>query len=70
MKAILKFDLCDFDDKRLHYVALKGIDLAMALFDLSERFRSVEKHDKPPVTRNEFYEVLSKYNINLDELIN
>jgi len=70
MKATLEFNLDDFDDKRAHLRAVKSIDMALALWNIGDRLRTIEKHDEDKkFTREEFYELLKDNNIDLDEMI-
>lgn len=69
MKAILKFDLSDFDSKQAHLRAIKSLNLVLALQSILDEFRQIEKYDKKNEVDQEFiYNILNRYNINLDEL--
>jgi hypothetical protein len=47
MQAILRFDLGDPDDERLHRYALAGRDALIALEVIDNRCRSILKHGEP-----------------------
>jgi hypothetical protein len=67
-KAFFKFDLSDPDDVREFNRMSKATKLAASLWDIIQRIRETEKNDKPHITLQEFYEILSDNDINLDEL--
>ena len=70
MKATLRYKL---PKDNLEYVrATKAEDLAMALWDISQYLRGVDKYDTGDdigKIRGRFYEILSEYDLNLDNLI-
>jgi hypothetical protein len=68
-KAILEFDLNDRDDQAAHLRAVTALDLAIALFDIDNLLRAHEKYGAEPLDRDKFYEVMGKYNIDLDEIL-
>jgi len=80
-KGILEFNLDDLDDRRAHLRATMATNLALCLWDMSNTaHREIEyrlettKLDLSPFEVKEmifdkFGEILEKYNINLDELI-
>lgn len=54
MKAILEFDLEDFNQRREHLRAVHGTDLAMAFEAITQRvFRPARKHGYPEYGQNE-----------------
>jgi hypothetical protein len=69
MKAILKFNLDDPEDKQAHLRAIKSLDLVLALLSIKERFRSINKYNEGTFNQKEFFEVLESYGIQLDELV-
>lgn len=79
MKAILEFNLDDADDVNSHKLAIKSLDLALALWDISNYFRSQLKYNDDAYTKEqletiegiseEYYKLLDKYNIKLDDFI-
>ena len=67
MKARLTYNLPD--DAKDHLRAVKSLDMALALWDVDKLLRSVEKYqDEPDIVkiRSDFYDILEKYDINLD----
>lgn len=77
MKAILKFDLDDPDDKRQHDLALKGKSYSMFVWDYwNEVIRPLYKHDLPEKfkdgdallehMRTQFLEYLHEYGLKTD----
>lgn len=69
MKAILKFDLSDYEDQRSHKLAIKALDLASALYDISTVLRSIDKYQEPKTfTSDKFYEILRDHNVDLEEI--
>ena len=55
-----------------HLRAVKSLDLAMSLFDVEQYLRGVDKHetgDDIEKIREEFYRILNKHDINLENLI-
>ena len=66
--ARIEYDLHDPDDSRAFKQATKAADMYLALFAISDRLRETVKYDKPPITRDEFYEILNSYNVDLDSL--
>ena len=79
MKAILEFNLDEQDDKMAHSRAIKSLDMALALWSMDEYLRGGIKHapDSMPAevyvmlqsVRDKLHQTMSKYNIDLDELI-
>jgi hypothetical protein len=82
MKATLSYNLNDPDDRMAHLRAVKSLDMASALFDITRNLKKqVERkyeddtteYDSFDVIQDVFdriYEVLSDNNIDIDELIN
>ena len=79
MKGILKFDLNDFDDKQAHLRAVKSLDLVLALMDIGGELRAKVKYAPDDMSedtinayqdiRDEYFRILSKYGIDIDELV-
>lgn len=61
MKAILEFDLDDYDDKMNHLRCIKSLNMAIVLFEL---MYNTDKNFK-----KRFLDLLNENNIILDELI-
>ena len=81
MKAKLEFDLNDPDDRMAHFRAVKSLDMASALFDITRLKKQVERKFEADTTEcdsfdviqdvfDRIYEVLGDNNIDVDELIN
>jgi hypothetical protein len=83
MKAKLQYDLNDFDDRMSHLRAVKSMDMASALFDITRNLKKKieNRYEDIDNTNNdvfdgidavfyEIYEILESHNINIDELIN
>ncbi len=80
MKAILEFDLNDHDGKREHLRAIKSLDMAIVLFEMTHNIkRKIENkidvdeiktpQDAIDEVFKELFELLDSQNINIDELI-
>ena len=83
MKAKLEYDLNDFDDKMAHLRAVKSLDMASSLFDITRNLKKKIEHryedidntnndvfDGIDAVFDEIYDILESHNINIDELIN
>ena len=83
MKAKLEYDLNDFDDKIAHLRAVKSLDMASALFDITRNLRKKiqNRYEDIDNTHNdvfdgidavfdEIYNILEDNSIDIDELIN
>jgi hypothetical protein len=82
MKAKLQYDLNDPDDRMAHLRAVKSLDMASALFDITRNLRKrVERRFEEDTTEcdsfdviqdvfDRIYEILGDNNIDIDELIN
>lgn len=81
MKAKLEFDLNDPDDRMSHLRAVKSLDMASALFEITRLKKQVERRFESETTEcdsfdaiqdvfDRIYQVLSDNNIDIDELIN
>jgi len=76
-KAIIEFDLSDPDDIIAHKRATKSLDLCLSIWDIEQYLRSKLKHESLSSTeytflekiQEDFYNILDKYHVNLDELI-
>lgn len=81
-KAILKFDLNDFDDRIAHLRAVKSLDLSMAIWDILQLRKTMERRfENTDNTNNDVFdgidamsvgisEILDEYGIKIDELVN
>lgn len=78
-KAILEFNLDEFEDESAHMRCIKAKDMALALWDLDQHLRAQTKYapdsmpgevyDALQETRDKLYEIMNSYNIDLDELL-
>jgi hypothetical protein len=78
-EAILKFDLSDPDDVIAHKRAVKSLDMAMALWEITHNTKKglewslegkdLDKYDVLELVYEKIYEILNDNNINTDELI-
>jgi hypothetical protein len=83
MKATLSYNLNDPDDRMAHLRAVKSVDMASALFDITRNLRKKiqNRYEDIDNTHNdvfdgidavfdEIYDILEDNNIDIDELIN
>ena len=83
MKATLSYNLNDPDDRMDHLRAVKSMDMASALFDITRNLRKKiqNRYEDIDNTHNdvfdgidavfdEIYDILEDNNIDIDELIN
>ena len=83
MKATLSYNLNDPDDRMAHLRAVKSLDMASALFDITRNLRNKiqNRYEDIDNTHNdvfdgidavfeEIYNILEDNNIDIDELIN
>jgi hypothetical protein len=76
MKANLSFDLDDVDDRTAHFRAVKSLDMATALSEISAELRQLAKYGGDEVhqetveqIRSKFYSILEDNDLDLDELL-
>lgn len=77
-KAILEYDLSDFDDKQSHLRAIKSSDMAGALWDITHNTKKslewamdgkeMDKYDALEMVFEKIYEILDEHGIKIDEL--
>jgi hypothetical protein len=83
MKATLSYNLNDPDDRMAHLRAVKSLDMASALFDITRNLKKKIEHryedidntnndvfDGIDAVFDEIYGILEDNNIDIDELIN
>jgi hypothetical protein len=83
MKATLSYNLNDPDDRMAHLRAVKSLDMASALFDITRNLKNKieNRYEDIDNTNNdvfdgiqavfdEIYNILEDNNIDIDELIN
>lgn len=78
-EAILKFDLNDPDDRKAHFRAIKSLDMASALWDITHNTKKglewsidskeVDKYEVLEMVFDKIYEILDDHSINTDELL-
>jgi hypothetical protein len=78
-KAKIEFDLNDPDDKVAHLRAVKSLDMAMALWDITHNTKKglewalenkdVDKYEVLEMVFEKIYEILDEHNVNTDELV-
>jgi hypothetical protein len=77
MKAKLLFDLDEPFDKVAHMRCMKALDMALALFVMSNGLRGALKYGQHPAevcavlerVQLEFYKILEEYDLSIDELV-
>ena len=76
MKAKLEFDLNDSDDMMAHMRCVKSLDMALAMWEFHSAFHKIcdesedGKHIDEKLVREAWSDILYKYGVNLDSLIN
>jgi hypothetical protein len=78
-EAVLKFDMDDPDDRKAHFRAIKSLDMASALWDITHNTRKslewslegkeIDKYEALDMVFEKIYEILDDHNINTDELL-
>ena len=78
-EAILKYDLNDSDDAMAHMRAVKSLDMALALWDITHNTKKniewsleskeLNKYEVLDLIYERIYEILDEHNIKLDDLI-
>jgi len=78
-EAILKYDLNDADDSMAHKRAVKSLDMALALWEITHNTKKslewkmegndIDKYDALDMVYEKIYEILDEHNIKLDDLI-
>ena len=78
-KAILKYDLNDTDDAMAHMRAVKSLDMALALWDITHNTKKglewsmegkeLDKYEVLDIVYEKIYEILEEHNIKMDDLI-
>lgn len=79
-KAKIEYDLNDIDDRIAHFRAVKSLDMALALWEITHNTKKglewslegkdLDKYDTLELVFEKIYEILNDNNINTDELIN
>jgi hypothetical protein len=83
-KAIIEFDLNDYDDKMAHKRAVKSTDLALALWEIEVNLRKrlemqlqskelknedVDVYDVIDMCMENIFDTIKDHNIDIDDLI-
>ncbi len=78
-KAILEYDLNDVDDSMAHKRAVKSLDMALALWEITHNTKKglewsmegkeIDKYEALEMVYEKIYEILDENNIKLDDLI-
>jgi hypothetical protein len=78
-EAILKYDLNDTDDAMAHMRAVKSLDMALALWDITHNTKKsiewslegkeIDKYEVLDIVYEKIYEILEEHNIKMDDLI-
>lgn len=78
-KAKIEYDLNDPDDRMAHFRAIKSLDMAGALWDITHNTKKglewslegkeIDKYDVLELVFDKIYEILEEHNINTDELL-
>lgn len=69
-KAVLMYNLEDYDDKMSHARAVKALDLVLAIGHIRDRLHHYAKYDTElHFEQQELFEILDQYGIDLDKLI-
>lgn len=70
-KAILEFDLNDYDDKMAHKRAVKSTDLALALWEIEMNLRKkLERELESKELKNEDVEVYDVIDMCMENIMN
>ncbi len=78
-KAKIEYDLSDIDDMYAHKRAVKSLDLALALWEITHNTKKglewsmegkeIDKYDALELVFEKIHEIISEHNIDLDDLI-
>ena len=78
-KAVIEYDLKDIDDVYAHKRAIKSLDLALALWDITHNTKKklewamegkeMDKYDALELVYEKINEIILEHNIDLDDLI-
>lgn len=78
-KAKIEYDLSDVDDMYAHKRAIKSLDMALALWDITHNTKKslewsmegkeMDKYDVLEMVYEKIYEIISEHNIDLDDLM-
>lgn len=78
-KAKIEYDLSDVDDMYAHKRAIKSLDMALALWNITHNTKKslewsmegkeMDKYDVLEMVYEKIYEIISEHNIDLDDLM-
>jgi len=78
-EATLKYNLNKRDDNKAHFRAVKSLDMALALWEITHNTKKglewsmegkeIDKYDALELVYDKIYEILKEHNISVDELI-
>lgn len=77
-KATIEYDLNDIDDSYSHKRAIKSLDMAFALWDITHAKKGLEwamdskemnKYDALEMVYEKIFEILSDHNVDLNDLM-
>ena len=75
MKAVLQFNLDNYDDAVEHLLCIKASDMALALWEFSQALSRIcdesedGKHIDEALVRKAFFDILEEKDISLDKLV-
>lgn len=67
MKAILEYDLNEFDDKQAHLRAVKSLDMALCLWTI--RYLKRDNYDTADQVFDRLDEIFEEHSVLVDELV-
>jgi hypothetical protein len=78
-KAKIEYDLNDVDDVYAHKRAVKSLDMALVLWEITHNTKKglewkmegkeMDKYDALEMVYEKIYEIMSEHNVDLDDLI-
>lgn len=78
-KAKIEYDLSDIDDMYAHKRAIKSLDMALALWEITHNTKKslewamegkeIDKYDALEMVYEKIFEIISEHNISLDDLM-
>lgn len=78
-EAILKFNIDEPEDRKAHFRAVKSLDMALALWEITHNTKKslewamegkeIDKYEALEMVYEKIYEILDNNGINTDELI-
>jgi hypothetical protein len=78
-KAIIKYDLNEIDDMYSHKRAIKSLDMALVLWEITHNTKKslewamegkeIDKYDALELVYEKIFEIMSQHNVDLDDLM-